>query len=194
MKRLVGGEPIQANRMKRDPVTFNPSHTLIMSTNHLPQVSGDDPAVWRRLLVVPFEVVIPEAERDPYLPTKLMEADVQRAVLAWVYAGYREYVRGGLRPPDVVRARTTSYRGDYDHLGRFLEECVSLGGAGRVTAKVLHAAYSEWMRVEFPKEPVEGSREFGKDLVKRGLAPIKSSGVMIYRGMHLIMDDGTDTD
>jgi putative DNA primase/helicase len=42
MKRLVGGDPIQANRMRKDPITFLPSHTLLMVTNHLPNISGDD--------------------------------------------------------------------------------------------------------------------------------------------------------
>jgi putative DNA primase/helicase len=30
MKRLVGGDPIEANLMHRNPITFDPSHTLIM--------------------------------------------------------------------------------------------------------------------------------------------------------------------
>src|SRR6185369_4338700 len=68
MKRLSGGDPIQANKMRMDPITFLPSHLLVMCTNHLPKLAGDDEANWRRVLVVPFDVVIPEAERNGRLP------------------------------------------------------------------------------------------------------------------------------
>jgi putative DNA primase/helicase len=59
MKRLTGGDTIRARRMRMDFVEFEPSHTPILVTNHLPAVSGDDPAVWRRIRVVPYTVVVP---------------------------------------------------------------------------------------------------------------------------------------
>ena len=64
MKRLTGGDTIRARRMRQDFVEFEPSHTPLLITNHLPKVSGDDPAIWRRLRVIPFDVVIPEDEQD----------------------------------------------------------------------------------------------------------------------------------
>src|SRR5262249_37921765 len=86
MKRAVGGDPIEANLMHPDPIPFDPSHTLVMLTNHLPRVSGDDEAVWRRIMVVPFDVVIPEGERDPELPRRLRAQ--APAVLAWALEGW----------------------------------------------------------------------------------------------------------
>lgn len=76
MKRLTGGDTIRARRMRQDFVEFTPSHTPLLITNHLPKVSGDDEAVWRRLRVVPFDVVIPEREQDRELDARLqLEAD-----------------------------------------------------------------------------------------------------------------------
>ena len=63
MKRLTGGDTIKARRMRQDFVEFEPSHLAVLVTNHLPKARGDDPAVWRRIRVVPFNVVIPEEER-----------------------------------------------------------------------------------------------------------------------------------
>ena len=83
MKRLVGGDPIEANYMHKDPITFLPSHTLVMLTNHLPHGSGDDPAVWRHISVVPFDVVIPEDEQDPLLPSKLQAEAPGRSPRCW---------------------------------------------------------------------------------------------------------------
>ncbi len=52
MKKLTGGDPVNAKLLYRNPIQFDPSHTLVMLTNHLPKVRGDDPATWRRILAV----------------------------------------------------------------------------------------------------------------------------------------------
>ena len=56
--------------MRENFVEFEPSHTPALVTNHLPKVSGDDPALWARLRVVPFDVVIPDDEQDGHLGRK----------------------------------------------------------------------------------------------------------------------------
>lgn len=187
MKRLVGGDPIQANRMHKDPITFDPSHTLVMCTNHLPIVSGDDPAVWRRILVVPFDVVIPEEERDGHLPEKLREPAVQAAVLAWCLQGYQEYCRIGLAAPEAVKVKTKAYRSESDLIGRFLDEKVETGEACRVTSKALYEAYEAWVRGE--GEDAVTKTEFGKEMTRRQYVSVKSGGQMIYRGLMVIKDD-----
>lgn len=53
-KQLTGGDTITARYMRRDFFSFEPSHTIVMVTNHKPVVSGSDEALWRRLVVVPF--------------------------------------------------------------------------------------------------------------------------------------------
>ena len=186
MKRLVGGDPIQANRMRMDPITFQPSHTLVMCTNHLPQVSGDDPAVWRRILVVPFDVVIPPEERDGRLPARLGEPDVSAAVLAWAYRGYAAYRDGGLAAPPQVLARTEAYQADSDLTGRFLEECTERSGAARSTLKELGEAYQAWFRGEAGRDDVPlSNRELSKELTRRGWESVKSNGQAVFRGLHL---------
>jgi putative DNA primase/helicase len=193
MKRLVGGEPIQANRMRENPITFKPSHTLIMCTNHLPKVSGDDPATWRRILVVPFDVVIPLAERDGRLPARLCEPDVQRAVLAWAYEGLRQYERIGLCPPTEVQARTEAYRGESDVTGRFLTECVQRAPGSRTTGADLHLAYTAWFRAEVNHgESPLGRADFTRDIAKRGYMATKSHGLMIFRDISVMQSGEED--
>lgn len=142
MKRLVGGDPIQANRMRRDPITFLPSHSLMMVTNHLPNISGDDEANWRRVLVIPFDVVIPEDERDPELPERLRLA--APAILAWMHEGWLEYRRIGLAPPEAVRLRTKQYREDNDALARFFKDRCIESTAATVAPRQLFHAWSKW--------------------------------------------------
>ncbi|WP_157251056.1 DNA primase family protein [Nonomuraea typhae] len=184
MKRLVGGDPIEANLMHKNPITFDPSHTLIMLTNFLPIVSGDDPAVWRRILVVPFDVVIPEDERDSDLPDRLKAA--APAVLAWAYQGWRDYQDKGLDPPEAVRVRTQKYQATSDVMARFLSERTHSTNAGREKARELYAAWSSWCLAsgEVPSSEVM----FAESMAKRGFEKVRTSGGFIYRGLVLTVE------
>ena len=157
MKRLTGGDLINARFHYQNPVTFSPSHLPLFVTNHLPKVSGGDPAVWRRLRVIPFDVVITEAERDNELDAKLqLEADT---ILAWAVDGWKAYVAKGnrLAEPVGVLAATTQYRTDSDDIQRFLDDkdwvyipppLPSLQAKNKATGKQLHNAYLKWANEE----------------------------------------------
>lgn len=144
MKRFTGGDDITARYVHQNLVTFTPTHTAMFVTNYLPKVSGDDEAVWARLRVIPFDVVIPPAERDKHLGDKLQaEAEV---VLAWAVEGWLDYRRRGdfLDEPEAVLQRTAKYRSDSDDLGRFIEEWCDLGPAYCAMTSELHEAYTRW--------------------------------------------------
>lgn len=184
MKRLVGGDPIEANYMHKNPITFDPSHTLIMLTNHLPAVSGDDPAVWRRILVVPFDVVIPENERDGELPARLKAA--APAILAWAYQGWQDYQEQGLNPPEAVRVRTEEYRADSDALGRFLGERTIENRHGVVKARELFTAWSNWCHANGIKAEEIGSEvSFAASMKTRGFEKKDRNIGRVYLGLML---------
>lgn len=189
MKRLVGGEPIEANLMHKNPIQFDPSHTLVMMTNHLPAVSGDDPAVWRRILVVPFDVVIPENERDPRLPERLKKSAA--AVLGWVYDGWLDYQKqGGLNPPEVVRVRTQEYQAASDVLGRFLEERTIANPHSTVRARELFTAWTAWCHASGEQPGTE--KAFAESLANRGYAKKRTSAGQAYQGLMLAGNDDDD--
>lgn len=101
IKRLTGGDEVKARRMREDFWSFDPTHSIVMVTNHRPVVTGTDEGIWRRLRLVPFDVSIPPAEQDAKLPERLeLEAD---GVLSWLVAGYRQYVDRGLAEPACGR-------------------------------------------------------------------------------------------
>lgn len=192
MKRLVGGDPIEANYMHKNPITFDPSHTLVMLTNHLPAVSGDDPAVWRRILVVPFDVVIPEEQRDGELPERLKRA--APAVLAWCYAGWLDYQQQGLNPPDAVRARTDQYREESDLLGRFLGEKTMRNPHGVVRARELFQAWAKWCHdVGLKADEVGSEVAFAASMKARGFEKKARKIGAVWLGLMLHGDDEEET-
>lgn len=183
VKRLTGGDKIRANRMRENPFEFTPSHSLLYVTNFRPKVNGDDKAMWRRLSVVPFDVVV--AEPDVKLPEK-MRAHLP-AVLAWVYQGWLDYQRDGLNPPAAVLERTEEYRGENDPLAQFLaDQCVIGNELYRVKANSLHEAWAVWaMKNGHP--PITPT-DFGKRIGERFEKKRSGTGVQ-YLGIALRSDE-----
>jgi putative DNA primase/helicase len=189
VKRLTGGDRIRARRMRQDFVEFEPSHTAALVTNYLPKVSGDDAAIWARIRVVPFDVVIPPEERDVHLGQKLeAEAD---AILSWAIQGWSEYSRGGLAEPAAVRTATNAYQADSDALGRFLHECTITNPHMRVTVSDLYERWQRWCT----DEGIEAlaKKAFGDALDQRGFVVHRGTGGTRFRvGLGLAADPGDD--
>ena len=189
MKRLTGGDTIRARRMRQDFVEFIPSHTALLITNHLPRVSGDDPAIWRRLRVVPFDVVIPAEEQDRELDARLqLEAD---AILSWAVAGWCDYAERGLaEPPGVVHA-TDDYQRNSDAVARFIAECCVLSPAVKATTTQLFEAWEKW-RAADGSEPIS-RRAFGHALTTKGypVPAVSTNGKKFRQGIAVCaLDDG----
>ncbi|MEV4672188.1 phage/plasmid primase, P4 family [Actinomadura sp. NPDC049382] len=186
VKRLTGGDKVRARRMRQDFFEFDPSHTIIMVTNHKPVVSGDDPAMWRRIFVVPFDVVVETP--DPRLPERL--ALELPAVLAWAFEGYRAYEELGLEAPEKVQQRTDAFRSESDTLGRFLDERTVSSPHAHVRARDLFTEWSQWCH-QFGEE-AGTEKAFAEAMGLRGLQKKKTAQGMVYRGVGLAANDDSD--
>jgi putative DNA primase/helicase len=189
-KQLTGGDRVKARKLYQDWVEFDPSHTLMMVTNHPPKVSGDDEATWRRLTVIRFNVVIPEDQRDGKLPERLKH-DAE-AILAWAVQGLADYQVDGLNPPEEVLGATADYRRKSDHLGRFIAECCTTSSP---VLKVHTAAlFEEWQRWAAAEgaEPV-GRNTFNELVTKRaGITVARSNGKRWFVGIGLLQNGTSD--
>ena len=97
----------------------------------------------RRLLLVPFTVEIPPAERDINLLHKL-EAEWP-AILRWCLNGCLQWQQMGLAPPEIVRAATDNYFRDQDTLQQWLDDCTHDGGPRAFTRSAdLFGSWKEW--------------------------------------------------
>src|SRR5690606_33658354 len=94
VKELTGGDRISARRMKEDYWEFEPTHKIVLATNHKPQIRGTDHAIWRRVHLVPFTVTIPDDQQDRDLPSKLRGE--LPGILAWCVRGCLEWQQIGL--------------------------------------------------------------------------------------------------
>lgn len=187
MKRLTGGDPITARRLYQEPVTWTPSHQLVYVTNHLPRVKGNDPALWRRLRVIPFDLVVPEAERDQRLPERLeLAAD---AILTWLVNGWFAYDdRGSLTDPESVRRATDEYQIESDALKRFVRAECTTGPHIHARSRDLYQAWTAWAVREGVDQISETA--FGKELTRLGYEARKTAAGMIRSGIALVEIEG----
>jgi P4 family phage/plasmid primase-like protien len=143
IKELTGGDQVKARRMHENEWRFWPTWTAFMHTNHRSEVHGTDEGVWRRLRLIPWTTIIPEAERDTHLADKL--ACEAPGILNWIIAGAVAYRKHGLGDPATVVAATSSYRSDSDLTARFLAEAgLELDPAAWTPSTAIMLAHENW--------------------------------------------------
>jgi putative DNA primase/helicase len=173
--------------MREDFWDFDPSHSIVMHTNHKPAVRGTDEGIWRRLRFVPFGVVVPGEEQDKDLPDKLrLEAD---GILEWLIAGYRSWQRSGLDEPKPVTTATSTFRGESDMLGLFLAEKCMINAHDHVKSSELFAAWVKWCQ----RENVDAGTHtaFGRELSDRGFDKEHRNVGNVWLGIGLYADETT---
>jgi putative DNA primase/helicase len=128
--------------MRGDFFDFRPTHKLLIVGNHKPSLRNVDEAVKRRILLVPFTVQIPEAERDPKLSDKLKAE--WPAILRWMVDGCLEWQRVGLGVPDVVRKATAEYMSDQDTIGQWADEWITKDPKAFTLTRALFKSWKQW--------------------------------------------------
>ena len=88
-KNLVSGEPIEARHPAGRAMQIEQYAKLMFNCNALPKAKGDlTNAFFRRFLIVPFDVTIPEAEQNKNLHTEIIESELA-GVFNWILAGLK---------------------------------------------------------------------------------------------------------
>lgn len=148
IKTLTGGEPVAVRRLHQDFFELIPQFKIILSGNHKPIIRDDSDGIWRRVHLVPWEIQIAEDEVDRDLKRKLL---IEReGILAWMVKGALDYLDGGLRVPEGVRAATQEYREESDPIGAFIRNgCVVTGtDHDRSSPEELFIGYSNFAKRE----------------------------------------------
>ena len=142
IKQMTGQDTISARFLHKEWFDFSPTHKIYLATNHKPVINGTDDAIWRRIKLVPFEVTIPEQERDKKLLSKL-ENELS-GILSWAVQGCLDWVQNGLGDPDEVKAATKEYKCEMDIIAQFINDCCLVNESSMATSKELYRAYEAW--------------------------------------------------
>ena len=123
VKQLCSVDPIEAEKKFKDPFHFDPSHTLVLYTNHLPKVSANDDGTWRRLIVIPFNAKI-TGKSDIKNYADYLYENAGPYIMTWIINGAKKAIEANFHTelPKVVKEAIDKYRESNDWLGQFIEE------------------------------------------------------------------------
>jgi len=168
VKKLTGGDTLQARRMKENFFRFEPTHKLLMVSNYKPTLSETDEGITRRLVIVPFNVVIPTEQRDLKLFDKL-EKELS-GILAWAVEGCRRWQKEGLIAPHAIDFATAEFISDNDPLKSFIEErCIRQAS---VTKGEFYDAFNAYCKEISANELT--TRQVSQQMSKKGFKSHKS--------------------
>lgn len=121
-KQLVSGEPIEARLPYGQPFILTDYAKLIFNCNELPTEVEQTHAFFRRFLIVPFSVTIPEAEQDKRLAANIIQYELA-GVFNWILAGLRRVLaQQSFTDCEAARQQLEAYKLQSDTVKLFLDE------------------------------------------------------------------------
>lgn len=201
IKRLTGDDPITCRPNFRSEMTFPPTHSLFLRTNHVPLGFTSDFAMVQRFLKIDFPwryVDDVDAEKrkfpnfadrfrkkDPRLKDKLLSPAGLQGILRWIVEGAMEWQNVGVSPPQVILDAIKDHSREEDYISTFYEEAllrVDQAPAGerqvRMSCTEVHQVFKWWWGINFdPRENrIPALRTLTGALRERGFKIEKQGG------------------
>jgi len=142
-KELSGTVEMRAERKGVDEEEFEMMATVIIATNHLPQLTDTDDGIWRRLNVInmPYKYtdkpkskwhLKASSECSPAIIRSLSDDDEMLQAALYVFVQHaQKYIERGWTlsetPKSVLKA-TKAWRGETDRLMMWAKECIKVTG------------------------------------------------------------------
>jgi putative DNA primase/helicase len=185
IKAITGGDPLAARKMRQDFSEFKPQFKLAIAGNHMPEIRTVDEAMRRRVHLVPFTCLIPEAERDHRLCEKLRAE--WPSILQWMVEGCLAWQKEGLNPPKVVRDATKHYLHAEDMVQQWLDDCCRVEPMAFSSTSELYKSFCVWWFSANNKPPIS-MKAFSQKLESCGLKYERTSRRRGYAGIALVTD------
>ena len=181
IKQLTGDATLTARFMKKDEFTFNVTHKHVLAGNFKPRLKGDDHAMVRRMVLIPFNQRFTGSRRDDLLPEKL-KAEYP-GILMWAIAGARKWATGGLLIPSTVTDSSREYMEEQDDIQIWAGECCSVGEGLRAKFSELYESYSAWKKAN---GEIAGSGKFFSQRLERKFKKLpRTASGMFFAGLQL---------
>ena len=180
IKQMTGGDTVTARFLYGEEFNFKPKFKIWITTNHKPIIRGTDDGIWRRMILIPFKVQIPEHKVDKDLKYKLLRE--APAILDWMIEGCLTWQREGLRMPQSILKASEHYRNEMDVIEYFVSEECERGEDYEVKAKDVFDIYKTW--ADETGEYKMGQRKFGMKMKEKYEAKRKSDGIY-YQGLKM---------
>ncbi|MEE8612085.1 MAG: phage/plasmid primase, P4 family [Sphingomonas aquatilis] len=181
VKELTSDEPKGGVRENfGDPFELQITFKNTIIANNKPRI-GTDHGIRRRMQLVPWGVIIPDAEQDPLLKAKLVKE--ASGILNRMVAGALEYLTSGIPMPETIKEATEAYLDENDLLGRFLSTCIAKVQGETMGSTALHelfAAWQTWAQMLPASGKPWSPKHLANQMERKGFHKRKSSS-MVWR-------------
>ena len=170
IKAITGGDTLRVRFLYRDFFEVQPTFKIVVAGNARPRLVGVGEAMKRRLHLIPFDVTIPEEQRDKKLLDQLhRERD---GIFQWMLEGCKAWQDVGLQPPQCVREAADEYFRDEDLVTQWIEERCVTDASARSPSALLYKNWIEWADARgFDRG---SQRSLGEELRMRGFLPYRT--------------------
>lgn len=188
LKNFSGGDRISTRHLMGKVFSFEPTFTIVLATNHLPEFASGGAALWARTKAILFGESFAN-RRDPDLePT--IQGPQAAGVAAWIVRGAIRYYSEGLRDTLSVIAATEHHKDAVDPLKDLVGELFDYCEGAEVGRSTFNAELKVWRDNNGDK-----SAKFSPSSVKRHLLDsgkveeVRRKGKgWVYSGIRLMGD------
>lgn len=121
-KQIVSGEPVEARLPYGQPFMLKQYAKLIFNCNELPKDVEHTNAYFRRFLIIPFDVTIPEHEQDKELHSRIIESELS-GVFNWVLEGLNRLLKQKrFSDCEAAKLAVEQYKAESNSVKLFLDE------------------------------------------------------------------------
>jgi P4 family phage/plasmid primase-like protien len=162
------GDRMFFDRKGKPGLNCRPTARLIVACNNAPRIGDSSDAVYRRCLMVPWRIQIPEQERVRGMDSvEWWQASGELpGMLRWAILGLdRLRKQRGFTASKLCAEALGEYRLDNNPARAYLEENYEADPEGSVDSKDLYTKYCEWCK-ETGCRPL-GDRRFGKEVARK---------------------------
>lgn len=184
VKQITGGDEVTARFLQREFFSFKPKFKVILISNHKPVISGNDNGIWRRVMLVPWNVKIPAERVDISLEGKLLKE--LPGILNWAIEGLQKYTEVGLAVlPAALVIANADYRKDSDIIGLWMNDLATFDKYAKTPLRDVYESYKNWAHDNGHK-PMS-SKSLGDRLKERGITDTRlgKEGTRAWAGIQL---------
>lgn len=166
-------------------MSFIPSHSLVLYTNHLPKVSAVDNGIWRRLHIIPFTATF-DGSSEVKNYTEYLVENAKGAIMKWMIEGAKKAYDAQFKypVPKVISTAIADYKAENDLLQQFIDDECEAGASYKARSQDFYNAFCSYCGTKGIRD-IYDIKTFKKLLEDRGYSGTRSSGGMIYRGIKL---------
>lgn len=146
IKSFTSGDLMTIDRKHINPLNMIPKTKLWLSCNNLPRFRDRSEGIWRRMVLLPFNLIIPLQQRITDLGRKMFEQE-SSGILNWSLEGYRRIMETGtFAESKIATTAKADYQIDSNPARAYLLENLGVYIGDKVARKKVYRSYMEWSK------------------------------------------------